>query len=67
MLLSVDTYSIGAYQYCHVDKSINNRCIRGVLSDKCVILVTHQLQYVQQCDGVIVLKEVSIIHACNLI
>ena len=36
-----------------------NRCIRGLLSEQYVILVTHQLQYVKQCDTVLVLKEVS--------
>ena len=35
------------------------RCIRGLLCNQCVVLVTHQLQYVQQCDTVLVLKEVS--------
>ena len=29
------------------------------MSEQCVVLVTHQLQYVQQCDTVLVLKEVS--------
>ena len=28
------------------------RCIRGLLCNQCVVLVTHQLQYVQQCDTV---------------
>ena len=35
------------------------RCVRDLLSDKCVVLVTHQLQYLQQCDLVLGLKEVS--------
>ena len=35
------------------------RCIRGLLCNQCLVLVTHQLQYVQQCDTVLVLKEVS--------
>ena len=35
------------------------RCIRDLLSDKYVVLVTHQLQYLQQCDLVLGLKEVS--------
>jgi len=34
------------------------RCICGVLADKLVILVTHQLQYVQHADHILVLKEV---------
>ena len=38
----------------------NFRCIRGHLCDhaKCVILVTHQLQYINECDNVMILKEV---------
>ena len=34
------------------------RCIRGILSDKVVILVTHQIQYLEQCDTILGLKEV---------
>ena len=34
------------------------RCICGLLSDKAVILVTHQIQYLKQCDTVLGLKEV---------
>ena len=39
--------------------TLHCRCIRGLLCSQCVVLVTHQLQYVQQCDTVLVLKEVS--------
>ena len=35
------------------------RCIRGILSDKIVILVTHQVQYLERCDAILGLKEVS--------
>ena len=42
-----------------VSRHLFDKCIRGVLSEKCVVLVTHQLQYVQQCDTVLALKEVS--------
>lgn len=37
------------------------RCICGLLSDRCVILVTHQVQYLSKCDAVLGLKEVSIL------
>ena len=37
---------------------ITIRCISGVLADKLVILVTHQLQYAQHADSILVLKEV---------
>ena len=36
------------------------RCIRGLLSDKIVILVKHQIQYLDQCDTMLGLKEVNI-------
>ena len=35
-----------------------SRCICGVLADKLVVLVTHQLQYAQHADSILVLKEV---------
>ena len=38
------------------------RCICGVLADKLVILVTHQLQYAQHANSILVLKEVC----CNV-
>ena len=34
------------------------RCICGVLADKLVILVTHQLQYARHANSILVLKEV---------
>ena len=34
------------------------RCICGVLADKLVILVTHQLQYAEHADRILVLKKV---------
>ena len=34
------------------------RCICGVLADKLVVLVTHQLQYAQHADSILVLKQV---------
>ena len=36
------------------------RCICGVLADKLVILVTHQLQYAQHANSILVLKEVCV-------
>lgn len=35
------------------------RCICGLLKNKPRILVTHQLQYLQAADEIIVLKEVG--------
>lgn len=44
-----------------VDPKIANhifeRCIRGYLHDKTVILVTHQLQFLQRADKIIMIKE----------
>ena len=37
------------------------RCICGVLADKLVILVTHQLQYAEHADRILVLKEVCVL------
>ena len=34
------------------------RCICGLLADKLVVLVTHQLQYAQHADSILVLKKV---------
>ena len=33
-------------------------CIRGLLSEHLVILVTHQLQFALQADKILVVKEV---------
>ena len=33
-------------------------CIRGLLSEHLVILVTHQLQFALQADKILVIKEV---------
>ena len=37
------------------------RCICGVLADKLVILVTHQLQYAEHANRILVLKEVCVL------
>ncbi|KAH8324273.1 hypothetical protein KR074_002950, partial [Drosophila pseudoananassae] len=41
----------------HVARHIFEKCIRGYLRDRIVILVTHQLQFIQQCDEVMVLDK----------
>ena len=40
----------------HVGRHLFNNCIRGFLKSKAVILVTHQLQYLQDADEIIVMK-----------
>ncbi|XP_019852693.1 PREDICTED: multidrug resistance-associated protein 4-like, partial [Amphimedon queenslandica] len=44
-----------------VSKHLFDKCICGLLSDKCVILVTHQTQYLKQCDAVLALKEGKVV------
>ena len=40
----------------HVGRHLFSKCIRGILKRKAVILVTHQLQYLQEADEILVLK-----------
>ncbi|KAK9692619.1 hypothetical protein K7432_014250 [Basidiobolus ranarum] len=40
----------------HVGYKMFNECIQGFLKNKAVILATHQLQYVKDCDSVMVLE-----------
>ena len=41
----------------HVGKDIFYECIKKVLADKTVIFITHQLQYLKDCDDVVLLKD----------
>eukprot|EP01128_Nolandella_sp_AFSM9_P006332 TRINITY_DN3225_c5_g1_i1.p1 TRINITY_DN3225_c5_g1~~TRINITY_DN3225_c5_g1_i1.p1 ORF type:complete len:1698 (-),score=443.16 TRINITY_DN3225_c5_g1_i1:254-4717(-) len=41
----------------HVGKAIFNNCIHNHLKGKTRVLVTHQLQYMKDCDQIIVLKK----------
>ncbi|XP_040898346.1 ATP-binding cassette sub-family C member 12-like isoform X1 [Toxotes jaculatrix] len=45
----------------HVGKRIFEECIKKDLQGKSVILVTHQLQYMEFCDEVLVLKDGSVL------
>jgi ATP-binding cassette subfamily C (CFTR/MRP) protein 4 len=40
-----------------VAHDIFTNCIQGVLKTKLVILVTHQLQFLSQCDKILVIKD----------
>ena len=40
-----------------VGREIFDNCVRGLLSDKIVVLVTHQLQCVKQADWIVVMRE----------
>ena len=41
----------------HVGKHIFRECVKGLLKKKCVVLVTHALEYLPVCDNVIVLEK----------
>ncbi|XP_072488242.1 ATP-binding cassette sub-family C member 11 [Notamacropus eugenii] len=41
----------------HVGKHIFEECIKKALSGKTLVLVTHQLQYLEFCDQIILLKD----------
>ncbi|XP_071507088.1 ATP-binding cassette sub-family C member 5-like [Diadema antillarum] len=41
----------------HVGEQIFNRCIKGALLKKTVLFMTHQLQFLQDCDNIMVLQE----------
>ncbi|KAL7405542.1 hypothetical protein ABVT39_002847 [Epinephelus coioides] len=47
----------------HVGKHIFEECIKMDLLGKSVILVTHQLQYMEYCDKVLVLKDGVVLEA----
>ena len=40
----------------HVGRHLFDQCIKGFLKDKIVILVTHQLQYLQNADQIVLLE-----------
>ncbi|XP_063967311.1 ATP-binding cassette sub-family C member 5-like [Lytechinus pictus] len=41
----------------HVGEHIFKKCIKGALSNKTILFVTHQLQYLQDCDSVAVMMD----------
>ncbi|KAG0233737.1 P-loop containing nucleoside triphosphate hydrolase protein [Mortierella sp. GBAus27b] len=45
-----------------VGRALFDNCINGLLKGKARVLVTHQLQYIQDCDNVIVLEQGQITH-----
>ncbi|XP_029949274.1 multidrug resistance-associated protein 9-like [Salarias fasciatus] len=47
----------------HVGKHIFEECIKKELQGKSIILVTHQLQYLEFCDNVLVLEDGQILEA----
>ena len=47
----------------HVAKDVFKRCIRGVLRDSAVLLVTHQLQFTEFADNIIVMKDGRVVES----
>jgi ABC-type multidrug transport system fused ATPase/permease subunit len=45
----------------HVGKHVFYECIKGYLKDKTRVLVTHQLQYLGECDWVVVLEDGKVV------
>ncbi|GJJ70301.1 ATP-binding cassette, subfamily C (CFTR/MRP), member 4 [Entomortierella parvispora] len=45
-----------------VGRALFENCINGLLKDKARILVTHQLQYIKDCENVIVLEQGQVTH-----
>ena len=43
-----------------VAKHLFDKCIRGLLRDRVVILVTHQLHFALQADKILALKDVNL-------
>lgn len=40
-----------------VASDIFHKCIKETLADKLVVLVTHQLQFLQSCENIMVIKD----------
>uniref|UniRef100_A0A3Q3IJX9 ATP-binding cassette sub-family C member 5 n=1 Tax=Monopterus albus TaxID=43700 RepID=A0A3Q3IJX9_MONAL len=49
----------------HVGKHIFEECVKKELKGKSIILVTHQLQYLEFCDDVLVLEDGEVLEAGN--
>jgi len=47
----------------HVGRHIFEKCIRGILKDKTVVLVTHNLHYLAAADQVILIENGHVIHS----
>eukprot|EP00007_Cunea_sp_BSH-02190019_P001870 CAMPEP_0174237282 /NCGR_PEP_ID=MMETSP0417-20130205/7690_1 /TAXON_ID=242541 /ORGANISM="Mayorella sp, Strain BSH-02190019" /LENGTH=1523 /DNA_ID=CAMNT_0015316021 /DNA_START=21 /DNA_END=4592 /DNA_ORIENTATION=+ len=47
----------------HVGRSLFHNCISGLLKHKTIFFVTHQLQYLNRCDQVLILKDGQLVGA----
>ena len=52
------------FQFCLAGGVCLVRCIRGLLKEKPVVLVTHQLQYLREATRILVLDQVSAVLGC---
>ncbi|KAF6262121.1 P-loop containing nucleoside triphosphate hydrolase protein [Scenedesmus sp. NREL 46B-D3] len=46
----------------HTSKHIFDKCIKGLLKDKAVVLIAHQLELLPQCNKVAVVKESAVVY-----
>ena len=44
-----------------VGRDIFDNCVRGFLSDKIVVMVTHHTQFVKSADQILVMREESVV------
>ncbi|KAF3833112.1 hypothetical protein F7725_026777 [Dissostichus mawsoni] len=49
----------------HVGKHMFEECIKKELQGKSIILITHQLQYLEFCDNILVLEDGEVLEAGN--
>ena len=45
----------------HVAKDVFNKCVRGVFREKAVLLITHQLHFVERADTILVMKDGEVV------
>jgi len=48
-----------------VSSKIFHECIQGYLKNKLVVLVTHQIQYLEVCEKILLLKEGKVVASGN--
>eukprot|EP00878_Enallax_costatus_P041564 GHUV01048375.1.p1 GENE.GHUV01048375.1~~GHUV01048375.1.p1 ORF type:complete len:218 (+),score=66.20 GHUV01048375.1:896-1549(+) len=46
----------------HTSKHIFDKCIKGLLADKAVVLIAHQLELLPQCNKVAIVKDNAVVY-----
>jgi hypothetical protein len=46
----------------HTAQHIFSRCVRGLMADKAVVLITHQVEFLPQCDKVAIMDDGNMIY-----